>query len=951
MDTPLSTYRVQLHAGFSFRDAAAIVPYLHTLGVTHLYSSPILAARSGSMHGYDVVDASRLNPELGGDEGFEVLSNTLASHGMGLVLDIVPNHMSASTENPWWLSVLENGPSSEYASFFDIVWHHGVTEAPLESRVLLPILGEHYGTVLERGELTLALDEGGFHVMYWETRLPLDPKTYRAVLEPRFGMLKERLGAYHPAFREYEQLIEMAERLPDRQEMDPELVGERRSGTGLLKQEIWRLYTESPEIREHIDGNVAAINGIEGDPASFDLLDKVLSDQAYRLAYWRVASQEINYRRFFDIADLVSMRIEEPDVFIARHRLLADLVADGRLNGLRIDHIDGLHDPEEYLRQMQQFLASARGSQISGSTPFYVVVEKILARGEDLRDEWAVSGTTGYDFLNLVNGVLIDRDGVERLDDLYRRFSGVEDDFETIAYHQKRKVMADLFSGDVRALVARLDRLSMYDRYGRDLTQRELGQALTEVAARFRVYRTYVRDYHVSEFDREQIEIAVTAAMEARPELRRAFRFIRRVLLLEFPNLLPEEQQEEWLAVVMRWQQFSGPIMAKGHEDTALYIYHRLISVNDVGGEPSHTGVSVEEYHETLGRRAVRWPATMNATSTHDTKRSEDVRARVNVLSELADEWAHRVEHWSEMNAPLRIEVNDQCVPDGNTEYLIYQTLVGAWPFDAGEIPMFVERLKAYLLKAGREAKVHTSWVDPDDDYERRVDAFVDALLSPENSRFLDDFTAFQQRIAWYGALSSLSQALLKVTAPGVPDIYQGTDLWDLSLVDPDNRRPVDYARRFALVSDAHGPVPVGADLLTRWHDGHVKQHILGVALRARRDLRHLFASGAYLPLEVRGERRDHVIAFARHRDDAWAVTIAPRLYARLARDSGLGLGEPPLGERAWMDTVVMLPSDAPERWVDMLGNQGAFGHELPLSELLGRFPLALLLRDDPGPG
>ncbi|HUG13404.1 MAG TPA: malto-oligosyltrehalose synthase, partial [Thermomicrobiales bacterium] len=860
---------MQLHAGFNFRDAAAIVPYLHELGVTDLYASPILAARSGSTHGYDVVDPTRLNPELGGEDAFEELSEALNSLDMGLLLDIVPNHMSASTENPWWLSVLENGPSSEYANFFDIVWHQGASDAPRESRVLLPILGGHYGTVLESQELTVALDEGGLHVWYWETRLPLDPKTYRAVLELRFGTLKEKLGTYHPAFRDFERVIEITERLPDRQDVEPELVEERRRGTGLLKQEIWRLYTEFPDVHAHIDANIDEINGARDEPDSFDLLDRLLSEQAYRLAYWRVASQEINYRRFFDIADLVSMRIEDPDVFAARHLLLRDLAASGRISGLRIDHIDGLHDPEGYLRQLQEFLAPSRGARDANGEPFYVVVEKILAEGEDLRASWDVAGTTGYDFLNLVNGVLIDTDGLERLDELYRRLSGIENAFPDIVYHQKRKVMADLFSGDVRALVARLDRLSMYDRHGRDLTQRELGQALSEVAARFHVYRTYVRGYVVDAYDRQQIERAAAGAIEARPDLRRAFRFLRRVLLLEFPNLLPEEQKDEWQAVVMRWQQFSGPIMAKGHEDTALYIYNRLVSVNDVGGDPTHTGVTVEEFHEANQHRALHWPLTMNATSTHDTKRSEDVRARVNVLSELADEWDRSALRWQEINAPLRTTLNGQSVPDGNTEYLIYQTLVGAWPLDAAEVPAVVERLKGYLMKAGREAKVHTTWVDPHIEYEQRLDAFVDALLSPENDSFMREFLPFQRDVAWFGALSSLSQVLLKTTSPGAPDTYQGTDLWDFSLVDPDNRRPVDYALRADLQTTARSEPP--SRLLSHWRDGQVKLHVLGAALRTRRANPELFMSGEYIPLDVHGARRNHVVAFARRHGAAWS--------------------------------------------------------------------------------
>jgi (1->4)-alpha-D-glucan 1-alpha-D-glucosylmutase len=941
---PASTYRLQLHAGFTFADAATLVPYLHALGITDLYSSPVFAARAGSTHGYDVTDPTRLSPALGGEEGFAALSAALQQHDMGLLMDIVPNHMAASPENLWWLSVLENGPSSEYAAYFDILWHQSATGAPMENKVLLPILGGHYGSVLEKQELRVALDEDGFYLTYWETRLPLDPKTYRIVLEQRYGQLRDLLGTNLPAFREYEAVMEAIEQLPDRMTTEPQAIERRRRETGRLKQEIWRLYSHVPEIRQFIDDNLALVNGHADYPESFDLLDRLLSEQAYRLAYWRVASQEINYRRFFDVADLVSMRIEDEEVFTARHAPLDDLVASGQLTGLRIDHIDGLHDPEDYLRQLQAFLAPARVYPGVEPEPFYIVVEKILAEGEDLRESWPAAGTTGYDFLNLVNGLFIDTRSLDRLDALYRRISGIQESFEQIAYAQKRKVMAELFSGDVRALVVRLDRLSLFDRHGRDLTQRELGQALTEVAARFTVYRTYVRTFEVDDLDRQHVERAIEAAMDARPELTRAFRFLRRVLLLEFPTLLPEEERQEWLALVMRWQQFSGPIMAKGHEDTALYIYNRLVSVNDVGGEPGRVGVSPADFHATSQKRATRWPKTLNATSTHDTKRSEDVRARINVLSELPEAWEERVGIWQQINQPHRRSLGGQPVPDGNVEYLIYQTLVGAWPLDDAEVPAFTERLKQYLMKANREAKIHTSWINTNEDYEAGIAMFVDALLSPYNDAFLSDFTRFQREVSWYGALNSLSQTLLKMTAPGVPDIYQGTELWDFSLVDPDNRRPVDFAMRRRMLAELTDRNEQPATLLERWQDGCIKLHLLQRTLHFRRSHRELVLKGDYLPLQVRGARDEHVIAFARRYGDAWALVIAPRLLARLSRTAGFATSEAPVGERAWLDTAVALPPDAPDAWRNILDDTAARGNDLRLSAVLARLPYALLV-------
>ena len=944
---PTSTYRLQLHAEFGFRDAERITPYLHDLGVTDLYSSPVFTAREGSTHGYDVTDPTALSPELGGEEGFLALSDALLAHSMGLVMDIVPNHMAASVENAWWLSVLENGRSSEFANYFDIVWEPGnpTADSPLASKVLLPILGSHYGNVLESQELQVGFDEHGFHVNYWETRLPLDPKTYRFILEQRYSLLMEQLGTDRQAQRDYEHLIERCDELPDRLTTDLEAIEIRRRGTGELKAEIWALYNAFPAIQHFIDENLGLINGVKGQPETFDLLDRLLTEQPYRLAFWRVASNEINYRRFFDVADLVSMRIEDPEVFEARHRPLRAMVADGRLTGLRIDHIDGLHDPQAYLQRLQEFIHPP-GTFVSTEPPrFYVAAEKILAEGENLRTAWPCDGTTGYDFLNLVNGLFIDNTATRQLDDIYRRVSGVEASFEEIVYDSKRRVMAELFPGDVRSLISRLDRLSLWDRHGRDLTLREIGQALYEIIARFDVYRTYIRDFEIADKDRARIEHAVDTALERRPELGRAFRFIRRVLLLQFPVTLPESEKAEWLAFIMRWQQSTSPIMAKGHEDTALYIYHRLTSANDVGGEPGTIGVSVAEFHTTNAHRGATWPHTMNDTSTHDTKRSEDVRARINVISEMPDAWGECVERWRDLNASARQTVGDMKVPDGNTEYLIYQTLVGAWPLDDGEPSSqddFRERIKQYLMKATRESKVHTSWINPIEEYETGINAFVDGIFA--NQPFMDDFRTFQNTIGWHGALNSLSQVLLKGTSPGIPDFYQGTELWDLSLVDPDNRRPVDYTLRRRLLDDLQGmgDITDTQHLLSHWKDGAIKLHVVRTILTLRRDNRELFLDGEYLPLEVNGQRRDHVVAFARHQGNDWFLTIAPRLTAILACAAGLPIEEPLLGEPAWGDTTVVLPPDAPAAWHDALTGDTISG-ELRLGAVLGKLPLALL--------
>ena len=939
---PTATYRLQLTPTFGFDDAAALVPYLTRLGISHLYLSPILQARSGSQHGYDVTDATALNPELGGEESFARLTEAVAAHGLGILLDIVPNHMAASPENEWWWSVLENGQSSEYAEFFDIAWFESSSGMPLDRKVLLPILGNHYGVVLEAQDLKIEADERGLTVAYYDNRMPLDPKTYRLVLEQRYGLLKERLASDAAALRAWEGLIELCDEMPDRFTTDPADIRRRREETGRLKQQLWQLASTNDVVRAFLDENLALVNGQAGDPASFDTLDRILSDQAYRLAYWRVASTEINYRRFFDIADLVSMRVEDPEVSAARHARLAAMERAGQVTALRVDHIDGLHDPGQYLERLQTLMRGARAERGGADADYYVVVEKILAPGEDLPDAWPVAGTTGYDFLNLVTALFVDRDAEPKLDAIYRRVSGIDDSLAEIVYQQKRRVMADLFSGDVRALVVWLDRLTAWDRYGRDLGQREVGQALTELIARFPVYRTYTTPAGVRDVDRVIVEQAIDAAIQHRPELRRPLRFIRRVLLLEPAGYLEAGQEDERIPFVMRLQQFTGPVMAKGYEDTALYIYNRLIALNDVGGEPEVVGIDADAFHAAMADRAERWPATMNATSTHDTKRSEDVRARIAVISELADDWSGHVDRWRRANAPHRRDIDGALAPDGNTEYLIYQTLVGSWPLDDAGLAEFPDRLKRYLEKAGREAKQHTNWIDSNANWEEAVAGFVDAILAPDNRAFLDDFAPFQRQVAWYGALNALTQLALKATAPGVPDFYQGSELWDLSLVDPDNRRPVDFARRVELLDRLGSTNPTAS--LAEWRDGTVKLFVTRRLASYRREQRELFDNGAYLPLEVAGSRRDHVIAFARQHGDAWSVTIVPRLVATLARAAGLAGEAPPVGEVAWADTRVLLPEDAPARWRDVLtsATRDTSGC-LPLASLLASFPLAVL--------
>jgi (1->4)-alpha-D-glucan 1-alpha-D-glucosylmutase len=947
---PSATYRFQFHRRFRFEHAVALVPYLEALGVTDLYASPIFQARRGSSHGYDVTDLTRLNVELGGEGNFDPLVKALQEHGMGLLLDIVPNHMAASVENRWWTDVLESGQGSPFSGFFDIDWHS--PKKALNSKVLLPILGGPYGRMIEEQELSLRLEKGGFIVHCHSVRLPVSILSYPRILSLRLSSLEETYGPDHPSFRELWDLITSIEHLGKTAPADAESARDRNASGEGIKERLLRLYTERHEIREHIDETLRMVNGRKGDPSSFDPLDRILSEQHYWLSFWRLANEEINYRRFFAVSDLVSLRVEDPRVFDAAHELVLRLAGEGKITGLRVDHVDGLYDPHGYLVRLMQRLTGAEDDPPPAG--FYVLVEKILGEEETLPPEWPVHGTTGYDFLNALNGVFISARGVKALDDVYARFSGIPQDFRETAYRSKKLIMDTLFAGEMHSLGQHLGRLAEQDRYARDLPRKELRAALIEVTACFPVYRTYARGLDLSARDIRHITKALKWAQQRSTEASTpVFDFLRRVLLLEIPPALAGAEREEWLRFLMRWQQFTGPIMAKGFEDTSLYIYNRLVSMNEVGGNPASAGVPVNAFHGRCGTAADRWPHTMNATSTHDTKRSEDVRARINVLSEIPEEWEKRLQHWSRQNAGKKRIVNGIATPDPGEEILLYQTLLGAWPLEEEELPGLEPRIESYMVKAMREAKIHTRWIRPNNAHEAAVKEFVASLLedpSPDTNAFLADFLPFQRKISHYGAINSLAQLLLKIASPGVPDMYQGTELWDFSLVDPDNRRPVDYPRRARLLQDlmtmeSPGAAPLPPDLLSTWEDGRVKLFVTYKALSFRRERKDLFLDGAYVPLPVTGGVKEHALAFARNRGDAWAIAAVPRLATRLAPP-----GEFPLGLGAWgARTAIRLPPELPGRWRnaftgEILHAAGGDGAKLlHLHAVFHDFPVALL--------
>ena len=935
MRVPRATYRLQLSRDLTFSDAAGLVPYLAELGVSDLYASPYLRARPGSTHGYDVVDPTALNPGIGTEDDHERMVEALHEHDMGQLLDIVPNHAGIGSDNDRWLSVLENGPASPYARFFDIDWSR---RTELSGKVLLPVLGDHYRAVLEGGELELAFDaeEGSFHVNYYEHHFPLDPKTYPMVLGGSPLYEEERgLGRLVAAFGG----------LPERGATDEESVTERVQDAATYKRSLAGLCRESPDLVSTVEERVRRLNG--GEAGSFEGLHRILEAQAYRLAHWRVAGDETNYRRFFAINDLAGLRVEDERVFEETHRLVLELIGRGSVDGLRIDHPDGLYDPEGYLRRLQKAAGAVLVSP--EELALYVVVEKILEHHELLPEDWPVSGTTGYEYTNLANGLFVDSAGEAGMDDSYRLFLGERMDFEEVLYGCKKLIMRNSLASELDALSHLLLRISEYGR-SYDFTENLLRDTLSEVVAHFPVYRTYVTAGAVSGPDRRYVEEAVSRAKKSTADTT-VFDFLRDVLLLEADG--PEEYREMVVRFAMKFQQYTGPVVAKGMEDTALYLYNRLVSLNEVGGEPGRFGVSVPEFHSSNAGRMERWPHAMLSSSTHDTKRSEDVRARINVLSEIPDEWHMRLVRWGELNGPHHRDVDGQPAPGRNDEYLLYQTLLGAWPLgelDEQGLEEFRRRIRGYMEKAMREAQVYTSWTDVNERYEEAVARFVDALLdSIEGNLFLEDFLPFQRRVARLGALNGLSQTLLKLTAPGVPDVYQGNELWDFSLVDPDNRRPVDFGLREKLLAGVKRLDPADASSLLEhdeWQDGRPKLYLTWKALEMRRDNPGLFENGEYVPLEVVGERAVHLVTFARRYGSEAAIVVAPRLCARLVDEDGSLMPAP----KAWAGTDLRLPGDlAGATYRNVLtGEKGAVEERdgealLPAGDLLRSFPVALL--------
>lgn len=896
---PGATYRLQFNRDFTFAQAREIADYLHDLGITDCYGSPLFKACPQSTHGYDVCDFNQLNPTLGTTEDFEQFVACLHELDMGLLLDMVPNHMSTSMSNRWWFDVLENGPASKYAKWFDVDWQW------FEGKILLPVLEDHFEAVLTAGKLRLVFEGERFFIAYHDHRLPLSPIS-RATISKQ--------------------------------------VAERAT-----------------------DATLKDFNGITGQAASFARLRDLLEQQHYRLAFWRTGSQEINYRRFFDVNELISLRMELPEVFEETHRLLGDLLRRGEVTGLRIDHPDGLWDPKEYLRKLDEKFGDV-----------YVVVEKILTDDEVLPDDWRADGTTGYDFLNRLNGIFVNQANRAEFDRIYSQFIGCEHNFREMVYEAKKRILEASFPSELNALTRRLEEIASRSQPEQRYDSGELREALVEVLACFPVYRTYVTEetIELSAVEKGHIEHAVrnagarlskrttrsmcvpvaagrslSSSEEAAPD---PLCLIEGLLRLRAPDGLDESAKHRCREFVMSFQQLSGPLMAKGLEDTTFYNFNRLISLNEVGGNPDSFGNSVDAFYQHNLQKAARWPHSLLATATHDTKRGEDVRACLNVLSEIPDDWQAALQRWGKLNAGKKTTVEGQPAPDSNDEYLFYQTLIGALPPEA-EWRSFRERVTACILKSIKEAKAHTSWTQPNSAYEDATRNFIEQTLadSPTNV-FLADLKTFQHRVAFFGRLNSLSQTLLKMTAPGVPDFYQGSELWDFNLVDPDNRRPVDYEiRRRSLVElkarAAQNETFQAQFLAGLLHDdqiGRSKLYLIWRILEFRNRHRAVFDDGAYVPLKAEGGKKEHVCAFARVWKNEVAIAIVPRLIADLAQ----GDSRSSLGPEIWEDTALVL-SDLPveDRFLNVLTNETLeipqrLPKKIAVRSLLAKFPVALIV-------
>jgi len=972
---PLSTYRIQFHSGFGLGQARELVPYLHSLGISHLYASPLLEARPASMHGYDIINHERLNPEIGTDEDLQQLVRELSAHSMSIVLDIVPNHMGVSTNTPWWRDVLQHGRASEYSDFFDIDWNPLKPE--LHNKLLLPVLGGQYGEELEDGHLQVRNRDGELVIQYYDHNFPIDPQTLPLMFEALGPLPQTREEAATADLRRFAEILEQLRSLPQHSSTDPEGGRQRRRAWEQVRPQWQSMLQQSPAIHELLERALENINGKPGDPSSFDLLHLLLELQVYRLAHWRVSGEEINYRRFFDINDLVGLSMENPRVFAATHRMLRLLLARGMISGVRIDHCDGMLNPRQYLIRLQMLFADARlhgekptpplaengislevqqvfsqNDWMYRKHPLYAVVEKILEPAEELPDEWPVDGTSGYEFTNQVNGLFIDGANERPFERIYLRFVGDVGDVDRLIYQSKKLIMHNALANEVNVLTHLLAEISSSDRRARDFTLKTLRDSIRDTIACFPVYRTYIDERgEYTDRDKGYIEFAIRRAKRLNTGMSgRVFDFLRDTLELK-GGRLDETTYRRKLYFALKFQQLTGPVMAKGLEDTVCYVYNRFISLNEVGGSPKHFGVTPAQFHAASVKRAERWPSSMLASSTHDTKRSEDVRARLNVLSETPKLWSAFVMRARRLNREHKITISDgRAVPDANEEYLLYQTLVGIWPWnvDPNYHDQLIQRMQDYMTKAVHEAKVNLSWVNQNPEYVEALRQFIASILSNRNrtNSFVSLMEDFVQPVSYFGMINSLAQTIIKLASPGVPDMYQGTELWDFSLVDPDNRRPVDFATRKQMLSHLRrhpDPARLSRELVQNYQDGQIKMWTTMRTLEFRRDHPELFHKGTYVPLEA-SQLSQHIFAFARIHQKKMTKQAAIIAVPRLSYTLMGGKPIPPV-EHIWGDAAITLPDGVPEELSNVITGKRIQTHNgsVLCREIFDELPVCLL--------
>lgn len=905
---PTATYRCQFNHQFTFKQAIELIDYFDELGITDIYASPITKARARSLHGYDVVDHNQIDPEIGTEEEFARLSQLLQQKGMGLILDIVPNHMCiADAGNKWWDDVLENGPNSIYADYFDILWDHPKVE--LKNKVVLPILAEPFGQAIDNQDFSICYREGEFYLKYKSFQLPLNPQSWHIIFESE---------ATPEDLLNLSKTLEKLSGISDRNERHHE----KENIKNLLKQ----LIEKSPAMQDFIQARLHNINGVKGNPHSFDQLEQLLKEQSYRLSFWRLTNDLINYRRFFDVNELACLHVEKSDVFEAVHQLVFRCIKNEWVTGLRVDHVDGLYDPKKYLEQLQEKCGQK----------FYIVVEKILIGQEKLHADWPVFGTTGYDFLNSINGIFVVHDHAYQMQQLYDFFIGSHQKLSEIVFKCKKLILSLFMSNELRVLVNHLEEISKQHRWTYDFSTENLQAALGDLIACFPVYRSYIRpeDKDVSRED----QIILLKAIDGIRKISEGSQqliidYLQSVLMLQDEQGLNVEQIQARRKFVLQFQQLTGPVMAKGFEDTALYQAYPLASLNDVGMDAESFGYTVEEFHEQNQFRLLNWPHTLLATFTHDTKRSEDVRARINVLSENPLGWKEALYRWKALNKSKKKFLENFEVPDANEEYLFYQTLIGTWP-GLKKDEVYVKRIQEYMLKAIKEAKIHTSWIKPDEQYEKDMLDFVkDVLEDSQNSEFLIDFDQFVQPIIKAGRYNSLSQLLLKMTVPGVPDFFQGSELWELTLVDPDNRRPVDFSKRKQMLQLIKEQAENNLDeILCSLEDGKLKMYLMWRVLNFRKQFKKLFEEGEYLPLQVMGDKKKNVMAFIRKHGQDHCIVATGRFFTQLPDTLG----------KAWGNTEIYL--DSKGRYKDILtGQEFNIENQLPASEIFSKLPFAIL--------